>query len=109
MDVGNSLSRYEVFVTEVTEGNRRKRQAMQYNVSATETSFLFHEYKSSTLYEVSVDGVLDVNGEIGRVLALALVNTTEQEHCRKGGAAVLVVARSDVAVLVVATVAVLIV
>ena len=70
MDAGDSLSRYEVFVTEVTEGNQRKRQAMQYNVSTTKTSFLFND-KPFTLYEVSVDGVLDVNGEIGRVLALA--------------------------------------
>ena len=83
MDAGDSLSRYEVFVTEVTDGNRRKRQAMQFDVSAEDTSFTFGEdegIKAFTEYEVSVDGVLDVNGEDGRVQALAATPITSAEQ-----------------------------
>ena len=67
------IKNYIVRVEELSEGNGRRKRQTLFNMTfiETDTMFRFTSGKPFTMYDVSVNAVLDVNGETAEVVALA--------------------------------------
>ena len=76
------LRQYEVFIEEVFEAGRRRRQSMMPTATIDDTSMRSYNFTGGqpfTNYNVRVDGVVELNGEEARVVALTSTPVTTAE------------------------------
>ena len=80
LDNQDLLVGYNIFIDEVVDDGRRKRQTGPFDtVGPRETSYTFMNGEPFTPYSVSVDGVANVDGENIAVVALAEIGVMTGE------------------------------